>query len=780
MSWNLGRPVFGRLPACYRNDNNGENPSNWLTRYWDEILVEVKFRAENFYELYLNPATAPEEWLDGMVAPLCGFTEEYYRPEWDLAIKRKLCLSAYGYIWPNRGAGHVLDWMLDLHQIDTFPEPHAYYKPEWLRVHDRIRTLTQDLDSTGTPAEFLGRIAEAIEVDATINGDRVILPITDDDWYYHDTAYAIKLHRLPFELEYDRFQLDLSRLGDGLHEGDPYEPIAVDRSRHIDGATRLPGILRDRPFDAWIRLQPSIDRDSDTWRLAQELHDLYTPIYIEGGACYDYFRVGMSVLGDPLFDPVFERAKPISLEMPAPCETIALFDRLIDEWGFDAFMTDLDRGGVHIRFRFDTTNPSDLDRQTWQDASRLIKLFSSWPGSTGWDYFRLGFSTLNHRLWGWLDDQAQSIIDNWSGTETGLHLAVLDAIESAGELDGRWVKFTIDDVAGNMQWLNVQALRDRFGLNLTPCYVDFLVGHSHLSEPFFSVSGVDHLRETLVFAGYTWEEFGGRFAFPESVDLPTLEDIVAESGASFVIPMLDHFFLDRSRLRHRLRDWLGDRVSGLIQGWTGTESGLFLAVLAAIESRGIFMGNQVRFTVENAESGSQWLWIQRLRDRFGLNLEPSFVDFFLGHSRIGDELTTQSAIEDLRGVLSRNGYAWQELGLRFAFSLSTDLGEVATTAIESGADYLVPCFDAFALDRSELGHPIFFWDSYQGLEELRASFVGAGYTFEEFDRYRFAFPRGTNLDPILEIIAGSNAAFAVPCFDAFVLGESRLGHLIFT
>ena len=224
MSWNLGRPVFGRLPACYRNDNNGENPSNWLTRYWDEILVEVKFRAENFYELYLNPATAPEEWLDGMVAPLCGFTEEYYRPEWDLAIKRKLCLSAYGYIWPNRGAGHVLDWMLDLHQIDTFPEPHAYYKPEWLRVHDRIRTLTQDLDSTGTPAEFLGRIAEAIEVDATIDGDRVILPITDDDWYYHDTAYAIQLHRLPFELEYDRFQLDLSRLGDGLHEGDPIHP----------------------------------------------------------------------------------------------------------------------------------------------------------------------------------------------------------------------------------------------------------------------------------------------------------------------------------------------------------------------------------------------------------------------------------------------------------------------------------------------------------------------------------------------------------------------------
>jgi hypothetical protein len=615
-------------------------------------------------------------------------------------------------------------------------------------------------------------------VDVTIDGSRAIIPIADD-WYYHDTAYAIQLHRLPFDLEYDRFQIGLSRMGDGLHEGEVYEPISVSRSRHIEGATRLPGILRDRPFDAWIRLQPEIDRDSDTWNLAQELHDLYTPIYIEGGACYDYFRVGMSVLGDPLFDPVFDRTKSIMLEVDGPRETIALFDRLINEWAFDAFATDLGRGGVHLRFRFNTTAPEDLDWWSWQDAKRLVKLFSPWPGSAGWDYFRLGFSRLSHRLWGWIDDRVLPIVEGWSGSAMGLHLAVLDAIDSAGTLEGRWVTFTIEAAAGNMQWLNVQVLRDRFGLLLSPCYVDFFVGYSHLSEPLFSASDVDRLRDALMLAGYTWEEVGSRFVFPRAADLPTVEAIVMESGATFVVPMFDHFYLSRSRLGHQFQDWLGDRVASLIDGWNGVQSDLFLAVLGAIESLGTLVGDQVRFTIEAAETGSQWFWVQRLRDRFGLDLRPSFVDFFLGYSRIGDDLTSQSAIEILRSELLLAGYEWGEFGVRFAFPLNTDLGEVHEIAESLGAEYITPCFDAFALDRSRMGHPIFSWESYRGLEELREDLTSAGYQWEEFDRYRFAFPVGTDLDPILAIIASSNAAFAVPCFDAFILGESRLGHLVF-
>ncbi len=702
MSWNLGRPVFGRLPACYRNDNNGENPSNWLTRYWDEILVEVKFRAENFYELYLNPATAPEEWLDGMVAPLCGFTEEYYRPEWSLAIKRSLCLNAYSYIWPNRGAGHVLDWMIELHQIDTFPEPHAYFKPEWLRVHDRIRTQTQDLDTTGAPAEFLERIATAIDVDVTIDGSRAIIPIADD-WYYHDTAYAIQLHRLPFDLEYDRFQLGLSRMGDGLHEGEAYEPIAVSRSRHIEGATRLPGILRDRPFDAWIRLQPEIDRDSDTWNLAQELHDLYTPIYIEGGACYDYFRVGMSALGDPLFDPVFERAKPISLEYDAPCNTVTLFERFIEEWEFDAIVTDLDRKGTHLRF----TYPAELSWRDWHDARRLVKLFSPWPGSAGWDYFRAGFSRLGDRLWSPVDDAALPIIDGWDGTETGLHLAVLEAIDSPGELTGRWVRLDLLGDRVGMHWLNILVLRDRLGLDLAPCYTDITLDYSHLGEPFIAPSFMDALRAALINAGYTWEEDGARFSFPRLTDLDSVQAVINASGANFVIPCFDYFYLDYQRLGNRLKDWLGDQILPLIATWNGTEEDLLLAALAIVGSRGELVDGEVRFSIEAANDGMQWFLIERLRDRFGLNLTPCYTDFFLGHSHLPDRLFSVSAVGALRERLTSAGYVWEELGTRFVFPAETDLEAIRGDIEDLGTSYIEPCFSSFTLGVSRLGHPIF-------------------------------------------------------------------------
>lgn len=472
MSWRLGRPIFGRLPAVYRNDNDGENPSNWLTRYWDEMLVEIKRRAENFYELYLNPATAPEEWLDGMVAPMCGFTEEYYDPTWDLPIKRALCLNAYSYIWENRGAGHVLDWMLALHQIPTFPEDYAYFKPEWLRWHDRVKILTQDLELSGTSAEKLATIAEALSLNIKIEGNLAIIPASSDPYAFHDILRAIQRYQLPYLVVYDRFYWNLSQWGDPLLSESL--PPNAPRSFRIPNTTTLPCRVQHRPFDAWIRLQPQVQRSDITWKLAADLHDLYTPIYIEGGACYDYFRYGRSAYGEPFFDAVFERAKPISLALTteSPDRTSLLFQRFIEEWEMNAFTTDLGRGGFHIRMYY----PNQQIPQQWNEAQRLIELFTPWLGSIGWDYFRVGVSRWGDRWWDWIADRVRGLVP--ADNET-----LLKAIDSTAQINGGWAVLDHTDPDTPIHWNRILELRDRWGLTLKPCYDVFVWGKSHWGEP---------------------------------------------------------------------------------------------------------------------------------------------------------------------------------------------------------------------------------------------------------------------------------------------------------
>ena len=142
-AWSSGRPIYSRLPGVnggYQSDE-GDNPADWFTQYFDDLLVEVKAKVDDLPR-QLDPQTCDPEWLD-FLAPLCGFSDEYWDAGFPIAVKRSLLSSAYTVLWPNKGSEMVLTWLLALfgiaHQLwlgDSFTLgvstlPGTIGSPEW-------------------------------------------------------------------------------------------------------------------------------------------------------------------------------------------------------------------------------------------------------------------------------------------------------------------------------------------------------------------------------------------------------------------------------------------------------------------------------------------------------------------------------------------------------------------------------------------------------------------------------------------------------------------------
>ncbi|AFY49020.1 Phage tail protein (Tail_P2_I) [Nostoc sp. PCC 7524] len=106
IAWQTGRPIFSRLPEVYQ-----ENAiANYLTAFWDELLVNNKARIDDLPR-QLNPLTCDANWLD-FLAPLCGFTGEYWDRKWQDNFKRNLIASSYQRIWSNKGSRECLSTVL--------------------------------------------------------------------------------------------------------------------------------------------------------------------------------------------------------------------------------------------------------------------------------------------------------------------------------------------------------------------------------------------------------------------------------------------------------------------------------------------------------------------------------------------------------------------------------------------------------------------------------------------------------------------------------------------
>lgn len=111
-SWEIGRPVFNRLPAKGYKDNLAVDS---LTQWQDQKLTAKADQLQNFYK-NLDPDTAPIAYLD-YLAYLVGLSGSYWDSNWDPEIKRQFIRIAHPYLWPMRGTMAAIKKVLDTHQL---------------------------------------------------------------------------------------------------------------------------------------------------------------------------------------------------------------------------------------------------------------------------------------------------------------------------------------------------------------------------------------------------------------------------------------------------------------------------------------------------------------------------------------------------------------------------------------------------------------------------------------------------------------------------------------
>lgn len=128
MSWRDNRPFFNLLPGVYREAELSENPSHFLSGYFDESLMGLKDKLTSFYANYLDPDNAPSEWLDWL-GQLCGFTDTFWNPSWEDSIKRRLIKDSFTRIWSERGTRAGIDYWFDTLDLATFNPDHDSTDP---------------------------------------------------------------------------------------------------------------------------------------------------------------------------------------------------------------------------------------------------------------------------------------------------------------------------------------------------------------------------------------------------------------------------------------------------------------------------------------------------------------------------------------------------------------------------------------------------------------------------------------------------------------------------
>ena len=111
-AWISDRPIFNRLPGV--NGAYSENAiADYLTGYWDELLVSTRETVEEIEERQLDPLLCDPQWLD-FLAPLLGWDAKYWDKNYPIAGKRQLLNNSYQglSIWENKGTRDVLSFVL--------------------------------------------------------------------------------------------------------------------------------------------------------------------------------------------------------------------------------------------------------------------------------------------------------------------------------------------------------------------------------------------------------------------------------------------------------------------------------------------------------------------------------------------------------------------------------------------------------------------------------------------------------------------------------------------
>jgi hypothetical protein len=113
-SWDTGRPIYDRLPN--RNGGYENDPTDWLTSFWDSLFVETKTRVDDIPDRQIDPLRCDEDWLD-FLAVLFGWDSEHWQKDWSVSSKRKLLSRSLDFIWERKGSRDVLVYVLDSLEI---------------------------------------------------------------------------------------------------------------------------------------------------------------------------------------------------------------------------------------------------------------------------------------------------------------------------------------------------------------------------------------------------------------------------------------------------------------------------------------------------------------------------------------------------------------------------------------------------------------------------------------------------------------------------------------
>lgn len=106
MSWELKRPVTGKLPS---NSGNwqGNETVEMLTGYWDDFLVGVKDKLDTGWFI---SDTAPDAYLDYIGVGLCGYGKAWLS-EFSPEIKRRL-INNFPTVLKSRGSKQSVDVLI--------------------------------------------------------------------------------------------------------------------------------------------------------------------------------------------------------------------------------------------------------------------------------------------------------------------------------------------------------------------------------------------------------------------------------------------------------------------------------------------------------------------------------------------------------------------------------------------------------------------------------------------------------------------------------------------
>jgi Phage tail protein (Tail_P2_I) len=114
-AWNTRKPAQSRLPG-FSNKTKTDPLVAAIVSYWDNFLIYQKTQVDLLRDQNLNALECEPEYLD-FLAPLHGFSGQFWDRNWPISAKRKLIDGAFKIIWKRQGSEDSIHYVLNCFDI---------------------------------------------------------------------------------------------------------------------------------------------------------------------------------------------------------------------------------------------------------------------------------------------------------------------------------------------------------------------------------------------------------------------------------------------------------------------------------------------------------------------------------------------------------------------------------------------------------------------------------------------------------------------------------------